>query len=117
MNDQYLTHLGEHLRERAIDLVSLLNFMIENAEPEVWAKANADGLKPSDRSWVVSMNKHRTKRTATIAEAEEIVRLHQEQHGAGCDCCLIIHALTDPVWALRGFRHVAKDCGLMESEI
>ena len=121
MNDQYLTALGEHLKdgaeERALNHVELMRFMTRNASAEIWGKADKAGLKPGAGPWVKFMNQHRTKRAATEAEAEEIVRLHQERHGAGCDCYLITHALTDPVWALHGFRHVAKHCGQMKAEI
>lgn len=114
MNDQYLTALGEHLKdgaeERALNHVELMRFMTRNASAEIWGKADKAGLKPGAGPWVKFMNQHRTKRTATKAEAEEIVRLVRvfcDDHHESC-IDYLKHALFDPLWALHNLNHLAR---------
>ncbi len=114
MNNDDLVCLGEHLRERAQREVSLLTFMLKHADPEVWAKADQAGLKPESGNWVGAMNRYRTKRAATKAEAEEIVRLVQVRYGDDSESILewLRHAVFDPLWALRNLRVMAGETGL-----
>lgn len=114
LKDDELVWLGERLRERAQREVSLLTFMLKHAGPEAWARADQAELKPEAGDWVVAMNQLRTKRAATKAEAEEIVRLFHAIYGNGDGCLEYLrHALFDPVWALRNLRVIAGDKGLL----
>jgi len=121
LNDDNLTMLvGEHLKdgaeERALDHLELMRFMTQNAPAELWGKADQAGLTPGAGPWLIFMNQRRTKRAATKAEAEEIVRLVQTLYGDDSESILdwLRHAVFDPVWALRNLRVVAIDKGLLE---
>lgn len=108
MNDENLACLGERLKEKATEHADLLRFMMRHASAEVWAMADEAGLTPSVGEWLMFMNKHRTKRGATKAEASEIVRLCRKRYGDGAACIdFLEHALFDPVWALRNLRCMA----------
>lgn len=98
---------GACLRERAQHHADLLQFMVQHAEPETWAKAATVGLKPEAGPWVVFMNQHRIKRAATPAEAATIVRLLQARYGI-LSPDEVMHALRDPVWALFNLSQMGK---------
>lgn len=115
-DDNMSQFVGERLREKAQHDVDLIRFMIQNADAAVWAMADQAGLTPGAGQWLIFMNQHRTKRAATKAEAEEIVRLARALYGDGDgEACLdyLQHALFDPVWALRNLRVIAGDKGLL----
>jgi hypothetical protein len=118
MNDQYLTALGEHLKdgaeEKALHHLELMRFMTRNASAEIWGKADQAGLKPGAGPWLIFMNQHRTKLAGTKAEADEIVRLVQVRYGDDSESILewLRHAVFDPLWALRNLRVMAGETGL-----
>lgn len=114
MNDEELALLvGEHLQVKAQNDADILNFMLRNASAEAWGKAAEAGLTPSAGEWVIFMNRHRTKRTATEAEAEEIIRLARAFCDDHHECCMgyLQYALFDPLWALHNLNHLARDKG------
>jgi hypothetical protein len=109
--------VGEYLKERseenALDHFELMRFMSQHASSELWGKADQAGLKPGAGPWLIFMNQHRTKRAATKAEAEEIVRLVQVRYGGDSEAILewLRHAVFDPLWALHNLNHLARYMG------
>jgi hypothetical protein len=106
--------IGEYMRESAEENASnhfeLMRFMTRNASAEIWGKADQAGLKPGAGPWLKFMNQHRTKRTATKAEAEEIVRLVQTMYGDDIESILewLRHCVFDPLWALHNLNRLAR---------
>ena len=104
MNENELMEIGKRLQDQARREVALLQFMLKEADPKVWAKAHQEG-----GNWQINMNKLRSKRAATKAEATEIIRLARRINGTGEDCIEFLqHALYDPAWALYNLRYLSE---------
>lgn len=99
--------IGKRLQDQARREVTLLQFMIQEADPLTWAKVHQAGLTPNMGDWAKTMDKHRQKRAATKAEAAEIIRRARRFYGSDEECMgFMLHALVDPAWALKNMRDV-----------
>jgi len=107
MDENELIEDGKRLQEEARREVAIRQFMLKEADPITWARAHQEYGNKS--KWVLEMNKLRSKRAATKAEAAEIIRLARKCYGNGDDCIdFLQHALYDPAWALYNL-HVASE--------
>lgn len=109
MDENELIELGKRLQDQARREITLLQFMLQEADPLAWAKVNQSGLTPNAGDWAIAMNRLRQKRAATKGEAGEIIQRARRFYGDGEALTEFLqHALHDPAWALRNMRAVTE---------